>query len=232
MSSPRRAFAAAGAVWIAAAVVYLVAEVVTAAAFPGYSYATNYISDLGVPEVGTFQGRAIDSPRHRVMNAAFVVSGILYLVAAMIAVRASTSGPRKTFLVFAAVYAIGISLVGLFHGSQESADNGLAALHVGGAGMAIIGGNLAVITAGVSARRSSHRSLPASLYAPASVALGAIGLVSLLMLQIDSSSTAITLLADGTWERLAVYPVTAWQLLTGVAAIVGSRSPGRARLRH
>jgi hypothetical membrane protein len=225
MSERHKTRTAAGAFWIAAAVVYLVAEAVTAAAFPGYSYATNYISDLGVPEVGTFQGRAIDSPLHAVMNVGFVASGLLFLAAAVIAVRASASGPRRTFIVLSVIYAVGISLVGLFHGSQESADNGLAALHVGGAGMAIIGGNLAVITAGIGARRS----VGGSFYTPVSVSLGVVGLVSLVMLQIDSGSTAVDLLEDGVWERLAVYTVTAWQLLTGAMLLARRSARERAR---
>lgn len=59
---PPRAGRAAAACWIAAGVVYVVSEAVAAAAFPGYSYATNYISDLGIPQVETSGGRAIDSP--------------------------------------------------------------------------------------------------------------------------------------------------------------------------
>jgi hypothetical membrane protein len=226
MRDSRRTYVAAGAFWIAAAVVYLVAEAVTAAAFPGYSYATNYISDLGVPEVGTFQGRVINSPRHLLMNTAFVLSGILFLIAALLAVRASTSGPRKTFTVLSAIYAVGISLVGLFHGSQESADNGLAILHVGGAGMAIIGGNLAVVTAGIAARRLSG----GSLYMTACIALGAFGLASLVMLQIDAGSSAVNILPEGIWERFAVYTVTVWQLLTGVALLARRHPRERARL--
>ena len=47
------------------AVQWVVSEAVAAAAWtsPPYSYATNYISDLGVPECGThYQGRTICSP--------------------------------------------------------------------------------------------------------------------------------------------------------------------------
>ena len=40
-----------GALWTVAGVGWLVGEAVSASAFPGYSYATNYISDLGVPDV-------------------------------------------------------------------------------------------------------------------------------------------------------------------------------------
>lgn len=36
----------AGVLWLSASIVYVVLEAVTASAFKGYSYATNYISDL------------------------------------------------------------------------------------------------------------------------------------------------------------------------------------------
>ena len=63
--------------------VYVGTEAIAASAFPGYSYSANYISDLGVPDVAEFQGRAIDSPLSAVMNAGFILQGVLYLVAAV-----------------------------------------------------------------------------------------------------------------------------------------------------
>jgi hypothetical membrane protein len=203
--------------WILAAAIYLVAEAVSASAFPGYSYATNYISDLGVPDVGQFQGRTIDSPLHLVMNAAFVLHGVLFAGAAAFAVRAGgwRRGARRWFLGAALVHAVGIILVGLFPGSQTNADNGLISLHVLGAAMAIIAGNVAAIVAGRTALRESPRWLGS-----ASVALGVIGLLGLVMLLVDSNSAAFTLLADGVWERIAVYTILAWELLVGVTALV------------
>lgn len=46
----------AGVALAASAVVFLAAEAVTAAAWrdPSYSYLTNWISDLGVPDPGVF----------------------------------------------------------------------------------------------------------------------------------------------------------------------------------
>ena len=209
----------AGAFWVAAALVYLAGEAVTAAAFPGYSYATNYISDLGVPEVGEYQGRFIDSPLSLVMNIAFVASGALFFAAAILAFRATATGPRKTFLVLSGIYGIGIAVVGLIHGSQASADSGLGAFHVIGAAMAIIGGNLVAITASVASRR------PNAGYSRVALALGVVGLVALVMLQVDSRSADVTILPDGIWERIAVYTVTAWQLLTGIQLLASRKVP-------
>jgi len=222
MTSRRTLVTTAAVLWIAGAAVYVATEAVAAAAFPGYSYATNYISDLGVPDVGTVGGRAIDSPRHAVMNTGFVVQGLLFLAAALTTLRATTGGPRRTFAGIAVTYAVGICLVGVVHGGQAEASTG--SLHVVGAGMAIIGGNLAAITAAVAARRTG---LP-RLYAVASATLGTVGLIGLVMLQLDSATTSIDLLSAGTWERLAVYTVTGWQVLTG-GLMLAARSSARAR---
>ncbi len=205
--------------WIAAAVLYLVAEAVSAAAFPGDSYATNYISDLGVPDVGLFQGREIDSPLHALMNTAFILHGLLFATAAIAAGRGSM--PRRTrrwFIGLAIVHATGMILVGVVPGSQTNADSGIIVMHVLGAAMAIIAGNAVAIVAGISLLRSHSRWLGS-----ASVALGALGLVGLVMLLIDSNSSAISLLPDGVWERIAVYAILVWELLVGITVLATRR---------
>lgn len=222
-SSSRRARVIAGSLWIASGLVYVIAEAIAASAFPGYSYATNYISDLGVPDIGTYQGRAIDSPLHAVMNAGFVAHGILFLLAAVFAIRSAAAGPRRAFVALAAIHAIGICLVGTIPGSQTSVDNGLAIFHVAGATMAILAGNLAAVVAGLGSRRIGA----ARGYVVASVVIGTVGILCAIMLSVDSGSASIDLLPDGVWERAAVYSITVWELGTGVVLLVSSRAPKR-----
>lgn len=214
-----RSTRAAGVVWALAGVVWFVGEAVSASAFPGYSYATNYISDLGIPDVGAFQGRAIDSPLHDVMNVTFLAQGILFAVGAVLASRAARGGRRRLFLGLAVTHAIGMALVGIVHGSQASVDSGIAALHVLGAALAIIAGNVGAIVAGLNARAPRT-------YRVASVLLGVVGLVGLVMLEVDSTSSTIDLLPDGVWERSAVYTIMVWELLTGILLATATR--GRA----
>ncbi|MUK01680.1 DUF998 domain-containing protein [Vibrio cholerae] len=222
MSSQRRSLLIAAMLWVLGAVVYVAAEALTAAAFPGYSYATNYISDLGVPDVGSFQGRAIDSPRHELMNAAFVVQGVLYFAAVLLAVKATKIGPPIVFLMLAGLFALGNALVGSVHGSQASVDNGSAVVHVIGAAMAILGGNTLAIAAGIGTLRTPNMRT----YGRISIFLGAIGTLALLMLQIDSNAMSVNLLPDGVWERVAVYTITAWQFVTGALILTNvARSP-------
>jgi hypothetical membrane protein len=65
------------ALWIGAAVGYLVLEAVAAASFkPGYSYAHNFISDLGLSSGQLVHGRLVDSSRPYLMHAAFYLQGV------------------------------------------------------------------------------------------------------------------------------------------------------------
>lgn len=214
--------------WLIAGIGWLTGEAITAAAFPAYSYATNYISDLGVTDVGSFQGRAIDSPLSLVMNTTFIGHGILFAAAGVLAARAFRSASRRASVtvavlaILAVAHAVGMVLVGLFHGSQASADDGLLVLHVLGAAVAIISGNVVAIVAGASSRAAGA---PTG-YRIASAVLGIVGLVSLVMLLVDSGSTAINVLPDGVWERGSVYTIVAWELMTAVSVLVG-----RARTR-
>ncbi len=63
--------------------IYLAAEAFAAVAFrPTYSYAINYISDLGVSDCGgVFDGRSLCSPRYAYMNVALILVGTLLFAA-------------------------------------------------------------------------------------------------------------------------------------------------------
>ena len=92
------ATSAAGA-WIAAGLVYLILEAIAATRFrPDYSYAHNFISDLGVTSRGMFHGRMIDSPLASLMNTAFYLQGTLFLAGAVLIVRAFETYKAALFL--------------------------------------------------------------------------------------------------------------------------------------
>lgn len=205
--------------------VYVGSEAVAAWGFPGYSYATNYISDLGVPYQSD-EGRTFDSSLALVMNAGFVVQGVLLLLGTVWAVRGGGLRPRGALLALGALYAVGLLLVATVHGGPREAADGTGVLHVVGAGAAIISGNAVALAAG----RVSRQLGANSRYRAASTTLGAVGLLSLLMLVVDSGTTAFTLLPDGVWERGSVYSITAWQLLTGLAILTAQRVSSRGEL--
>jgi len=207
----------AGALWIAAGVIYVAAEYVASTAFPGYSYATNYISDLGVPEVGVVDGRHLDSPLSWVMNTGFVLQGVFFLIAALLAARALTRRPRKTTLwvTLSALHAFGIVLVAAVPGSQQAIQSGMAVFHGIGAAFAIICGNLAAAAGGFAIGGRGFRGF--------SIAIAVFGLLSLVGL-FAHNALGIAAVADGLWERGSVYTIILWELVAGIVLIAFSGS--------
>jgi hypothetical membrane protein len=80
-----------------AAVGHLILEAIAAAVFePVYSYARNYVSDLGVNAGELVHGRMIDSPRSYLMHTAFYLQGILFFPEALLIVVSPTvEGPES-----------------------------------------------------------------------------------------------------------------------------------------
>jgi hypothetical membrane protein len=206
---PRPIRAAAG-LWLAGATVYLVCEAIAAARFPGYRYTADYISDLGVSAV---------------MNVgAFATHGVLFLAGAVVLTRAcSTRGwASRAFLLAAVANAVGNIVVATFRSGAVD-PSGHADWHVIGAGMAIVGGNVAVIIAGLGSRRLGA----SGSYRLVSVAIGALGLACLLALIIDGA-TGSRLLPAGLMERGGVYSIIGWEIITGLTILIG-RGPKRGR---
>ena len=188
-------------IWLAGAAVYLVSEAIAAASVPGYSYVADFISDLGVAAV---------------MNiGAFMLHGSLFLLGAIVIWRGypTLGWVGWSFVLAAVANAIGNVLVGTFS-SGAAETPGDVHWHAIGAGMAIIGGNTAVIIAGIGSRRiGAPRS-----YRRASVAIGAVGIACLLTLIIDGANGSRGL-PVGVVERGAVYTIVVWEIMTGVAIL-------------
>jgi hypothetical membrane protein len=216
----------AAAAFLLGPVIYLAAEAISAAAWksPTYSYADNWISDLGSATAGVFQGRELNSPLHDVMNSGFVVQGILFGIAAVLLSR-TMSGRFRTFTaVTGVVTMIGYILVGTFHGSLQAQQNGTLALHFTGATLAILGGNVLALVLGLHWRKTPETRLIGLV----SIIVGAFGLVAVtaLFLTFDSG------LPSGAIERGSVYTIVIWQLAVAVALLrnrAGSRAPHDAR---
>jgi hypothetical membrane protein len=200
----------AAALWIAAGAGYLILEAIAAAHFrQPYNYAHDYISDLGT----------IDSPLAQLMNTAFYLQGTLFFVGAVLVAQAVQSPKTGLFLVFAATNAIGNIVVGTVHGGPVAKVDGTAWVHSAGAVLAIVGGNMAIL-AGSAIIRSAGAS---AWYRTVSIALAVLGLLSLVMLVVDSRSAAISVLPDGAWERGSVYSIIVWQMFTPVFLVRSAR---------
>lgn len=190
---PPRSRLGAAVAWIVGPLTYLILEAVAAAGFPHYSYARNFISDLGVTA----------SPRADLMNAAFCLQGMLFLLGALFLDRA------WLFLTLAVANAAGNLLIAIFH-------SGVAA-HAVGAVLAIVGGNTAIL---------AGSGIAGPLYRRVSLALGVSGLLSFVVFILVLKHFIHAPL--GVWERGSVYSITAWQIFT--AAWLIARSSRRPNL--
>src|SRR6478735_11269627 len=139
LDEQRRRTAAASGCWLLAGAAYLILEAVAAATYrPDYSYAHNYISDLGRPSRQS-AGATIGSDFACAMNAAFYLQGILFLVGAVLLVRARRRPNARAFLNLVAVNARGNIVVGTVYSGPPADVGGPAWVHAGGAVMAIVG---------------------------------------------------------------------------------------------
>ncbi|HEX3678810.1 MAG TPA: DUF998 domain-containing protein, partial [Galbitalea sp.] len=205
-----RSITAGSLALVLAGVVYLVTEAIAASGWsnPRYSYASNYVSDLGVtgPQE-TFLGHNIYSPLATVMNTGFVLNGVLALLGVLLMVRFGSRARSKAFWILAILFAVGMTLVGTFHGSLLSEKAGTLAFHFVGAPIAIVSGNLIAILIGLSYREfgvgSWFRVLLLVLGIGGTLALGA----EILVIGGDPSFPA------GVFERVAVYTVLVSQLV-------------------
>lgn len=230
MDRTRTLTAAAGAAWLLAGLVFLIAEGVAAMRFtPGYSYATNFISELGV--VGCVDkpgGVQACSPLGEMMNAAFMASGLLFGLGVILASTQISGRGRILLLALGVAHAVGLVLVGVFHGGAFVRQDGADVFHVLGAFTAIVCGNVAIATAPVARVFGA----PAALRRLGPWAAAA-GLAGLLVLTLSGAAKIVAPPGDGAWERLSVYTITLWEVLMGGWLLFAQRpaaaiaSPGR-----
>ena len=207
----RRRITIGAIVLMLAGLQYLAVETISAAMFsPAYDYANNYISDLGVPGCGiVYSGRELCSPLAALMNTGFIVDGILFFVASVLLAPLITGVLRYLLLMAAFLHGLGNVLVGLFN-ETTPAVGGPPSIHVVGALLAILFGNVAIILAGIRLLRLGRR--PLGIIA---LALGSIGIIALVLVGADGAG-----LPAGLVERISVYPITSSELLFGAAVLV------------
>lgn len=199
------------ACWVAAALGYVVLELLAAAALPGYSYTQHYISSLGVPAW---------SPRAYLMNAAFYAQGVLFLTGALLVATAVRGRFSAVFVVLAALNAVGNLLVGVVHGGSPLWTNGYQWLHALGAFLAILGGNAAVLAGSAVVARATA----ARWYRWVGALIGVAGIVILAMLQ-NYNDWAVNYAPVGLVERACVYTILGWQLLSALLLWTRSAAP-------
>ncbi|MCS5717774.1 DUF998 domain-containing protein [Herbiconiux sp. CPCC 205763] len=201
--------------------VYLAAEAIAASAWkqPAYSYADNWISDLGSATAGVFQGRGLNSPLNAVMNSGFIIQGLLFGLGTLLLSRTLTGRTRTFTVVMALLVTIGYVLVGSFHGSLQAQQNGTLPLHFTGATLAILGANLLALVLGIHWRKTPETRV----IGIASVVVGALGLAAMVTLLLTFGAG----LPSGAIERASVYTIVIWQVAVAIALLRGRRAPVR-----
>ncbi|MCU1549023.1 MAG: hypothetical protein JWO29_1974, partial [Arthrobacter sp.] len=198
---------------------YFVAESAVIGAWAGsepYSRRTGYISDLGAVGCGVFDGRAVCSPAHLLMNVSFVVQGlgmvvgglllssVLLCIAARKGARVTGDAARRVPLaavarVLTVAAGSGTVLVGLVPEDAGSV------WHVVGAVTYFAGGALALLLLGWL--WLSQTPLSWFILACGALSLGAL---------ITGGATAMEVPEPGTLERLMGYPITVGQAAVGL----------------
>lgn len=187
-------------VWILSAQ-YFAAQIVVAATWPtGYSWTKNYISDLGNTICGQFGGRFVCSPGHNLMNASFILLGVLMAVGALLIYQEfSESRWSLTGFILMALAGVGSIMVGVFP------ENTITGLHLLGALFALGVGDVSLIILTLALRRVRN------VFRVYTLISGVVSLVAFILF-----ATGIHLgLGRGTMERFSSYPQTLWLILFG-----------------
>lgn len=174
---------------------------------PGYNPLSDAISDLGVTVCGTMKIGGVPgyycSPLHDVMNASFVLAGVLILLGLYFTRSAFPleDGSMKVGGTLLAIAGIGKITVGL-----NPANLNLTLHFLGALGIPLAG--LGMIFMGRSVRKG------AGWLGSLGLTLGVIGFVAFILFLL-TSQTAI----GGLMERIADYPVFVWMVALGCVFI-------------
>jgi hypothetical protein len=146
-----------------------------------------------------------------------VIYGVL-LIAGTFLVFDPRKGARPTVIVIlAALAGTGVSLVGIFQGSNANVENGLIAFHTLGAQSVMLTGNLMAIAVGLGGARiglGRGRSMT-------SIALGTFGLLAFPLFMADVLTGWMWNV--GMFERAVIYPIMIGHVLLGSGLIAAQQ---------
>lgn len=209
--------------------------------YPNYYWAHNAISDLGIPydfEDDKHGNRISRSQHSSLMNTNFRIIAVMYAVGQIVMLYGAKEElpdartepwryVREIRVALSLIFMSGLFTAGCVHaGPQENAD-GQIIIHLTGAMLAIFAGNLnSILCAVISCPLKTSMG---KQYQVISFALGVLGVVGGLCTQIASAYGY-----TGISERLSVYCILAWGLVTGLAILFypAQREEQRQRAKH
>lgn len=178
---------------------YFVVQVIVALAWQRpYSLARNAISDLGNSVCAPYHDEYICSPLFWLMNASFILLGLLQAVGALLLWRAHTSRLVRSGLVMLVLAGIGTIIVGLFP------ENTVGPMHLLGAVLPFVFGNIGIVLCGFIFPKGALRY--------ASMVAGAVALIACALLVQE----VYLGLGFGGMERIVAYPQTIWMIGVGL----------------
>ncbi|GIE88340.1 DUF998 domain-containing protein [Actinoplanes regularis] len=218
--NPSRLARIGASCWILAAPLFLAANVLTALRWhnPAFSWATHNISDLGNVHCGiwdTTRPRNVCSPWHPLMNTAILATAALLAAGLVLTWRALGHGVvvrlAQSLLLLA---VLGYALAGAYPADVD--EN----LHVLGAVLILVVGNLGLPIAGLAPRTTTL-----GRYRVLTLSAGLIALAGSVLFFAQQGLG----LGVGAMERVAAFPFSVWASCVGVALLAGARTPGPAR---
>ncbi len=189
------------ALWLLCLQYFVVEQIVRGGWTTPYSWADNYISDLGAVACANRppdSARYVCSPLHAAMNASFIVQGVLIAVGAILnhavfpAGRMRTAALSLLVLAGAGVIAVGFAPVDV----QITA-------HYAGAGVHFLAGNLGMILLGIALRQPTQDRVLPRPFGTLTVLAGSIGMIALGVL-VNGYYLGW---GAGTIERVVAYPL-------------------------
>ena len=190
----------AGIVFILGSLYYIIAEAISAFAFNDSlinTYLFHTISELGIPNV--------NSPLFFLMNSAFIIIGLSLLFGNFYKFKDFIIKNKTVFYILTPVTSIGVMIVALIHAGNPIT----AGYHSLGAVMAILGGNVLLVI--ISRSMDKFET-----YQKITLSLGIIGLIAFWIMFFNMESIYMPV-----FERLSVYTLIIWSLLTGVYLVNG-----------
>lgn len=189
--------------WMVAVVqLFVVMSVVELAWKTPYSWADNNISDLGNVTCAEFGGRFVCSPLHDLMNLSFTLGGLLIIVGVLLTRGAWPRGKASIAVRLLLIATGGGWMVAGLAPADVNED-----LHVlGGAVVIFLGGNLALLLAGLLGPDT-----PIGRTRWYALAFGVLGLVAMVL---HFSGNGLGL-GTGGMERITAYGVPIWLFLAG-----------------
>ena len=190
----------AGFVFILGSLYYMIAEAISAFYFNDTlfnTYIIHTISELGIPN--------INSPLFFLMKSSFILIGLTLAFGNFYRFNEFIIRNKAIFYIFTLICSIGVIIVGLIHGGNPLT----ISYHALGAVMAIVGGNILLVTISRSMDKFE-------IYQKFTLILGIFGIAVFWIMFFHMENIYMPV-----FERLSVYTLIIWNFITGVYLLTG-----------